>query len=155
MPARGGVWSRGVSQHALRQTPPRGQTDRCKNITFATSLRTVIKKATPDKAIGGLWRNLAEKLKLGWAAQTLTQLIKIAKFVSYVCKCRIVQQKFKLDQDMESGFQPSPSNNHQTRPTLLLILLTFKHCLSNVCQIFFQYLSMSVKVYQKAFKTLQ
>ena len=31
-----------VSQHALRQTPPRGQTDRCKNITFATSLRTVI-----------------------------------------------------------------------------------------------------------------
>ena len=32
-----------VSQHALRQThPPRGQTDACKNITFATSLRTVI-----------------------------------------------------------------------------------------------------------------
>ena len=32
-----------VSQHALRQTPPapRGQTDPCKNITFATSLRTV------------------------------------------------------------------------------------------------------------------
>ena len=30
-----------VSQHALRQTPPRGQTDRCKNITLATSLRTV------------------------------------------------------------------------------------------------------------------
>ena len=37
--ARGGV----VSQHALRQTPPPpcGQTDACKNITFATSLRTV------------------------------------------------------------------------------------------------------------------
>ena len=36
---RGGV----VSQHALRQTPPPpcGQTDACKNITFATSLRTV------------------------------------------------------------------------------------------------------------------
>ena len=35
---------RGVvaSQHALRQAP-REQTDRCKNITFATSLRTVIK----------------------------------------------------------------------------------------------------------------
>ena len=35
-----------VSQHALRQTPPpppRGQTDACKNITFATSLRTVIR----------------------------------------------------------------------------------------------------------------
>ena len=33
-----------VSQHALRQTPPPpcGQTDACKNITFATSLRTVI-----------------------------------------------------------------------------------------------------------------
>ena len=33
----------GVSHHALRQTPPppRGQTDSCKNITFATSLRTV------------------------------------------------------------------------------------------------------------------
>ena len=31
----------GVSHHALRQTPPRGQTDACKNITFATSLRTV------------------------------------------------------------------------------------------------------------------
>ena len=26
---------------ALRQTPPRGQKDMCKNITFATSLRTV------------------------------------------------------------------------------------------------------------------
>ena len=43
-----GVCSRGVvSQHALRQTsPPLGTewlTDRCKNITFATSLRTVIK----------------------------------------------------------------------------------------------------------------
>ena len=38
----GGVWSGGVvSQHALRQTPPYGQTDTCKNITFATSLRTV------------------------------------------------------------------------------------------------------------------
>ena len=36
---QGGV----VSQHALRQTPPPpcGQTDACKNITFATSLRTV------------------------------------------------------------------------------------------------------------------
>ena len=33
-----------VSQHALSQTPPRGQTHRCKNITFATSLRTVIKE---------------------------------------------------------------------------------------------------------------
>ena len=34
-----------VSQHALRQTPPPpcGQTDACKNITFATSLQTVIK----------------------------------------------------------------------------------------------------------------
>ena len=32
-----------ISQHALRQTPPpRGQTPACKNITFATSLRTVI-----------------------------------------------------------------------------------------------------------------
>ena len=32
-----------VSQHALRQTPPPmcGQTDACKNITFATLLRTV------------------------------------------------------------------------------------------------------------------
>ena len=38
----GGVCSWGVaSQHALRQTPPCGQTDACKNITFATSLRTV------------------------------------------------------------------------------------------------------------------
>ena len=31
-----------VSQHALRQTLPCGQTHTCKNITFATSLRTVI-----------------------------------------------------------------------------------------------------------------
>ena len=31
-----------VSEHALRQTPPPLWTDRCKNITFATSLRTVI-----------------------------------------------------------------------------------------------------------------
>ena len=40
---RGGVCSwGGVSHHALRQTPPPcGQTDTCKNITFATSLRTV------------------------------------------------------------------------------------------------------------------
>ena len=38
----GGVCSQGVVyQHALRQTLPCGQTDRCKNITFATSLRTV------------------------------------------------------------------------------------------------------------------
>ena len=39
-PALGGM----VSQHALRQTPPPscGQTDACKNVTFATSLRTVI-----------------------------------------------------------------------------------------------------------------
>ena len=35
---QGGV----VSQHALRRTPPPcGQTDACKNITFAISLRTV------------------------------------------------------------------------------------------------------------------
>ena len=53
-PGGGGVWSGGVpgagvsgpgglvSQHALRQTPPVNRiTDRCKNITFATSLRTV------------------------------------------------------------------------------------------------------------------
>ena len=42
-----GAWSRGVgvaSQHALRQPPPVNRmTDRCKNITFATSLWTVIK----------------------------------------------------------------------------------------------------------------
>ena len=30
-----------VSQHALRQTPPRAQTDSCRNITFTTSLRPV------------------------------------------------------------------------------------------------------------------
>ena len=30
-----------VSHHALRQTPPCGQTDACKNTTFATSLRMV------------------------------------------------------------------------------------------------------------------
>ena len=37
-----------VSQHALRQTPPPVNriTDRCKNITFATSLRTVITAVT-------------------------------------------------------------------------------------------------------------
>ena len=36
--ALGGV----VSQHGLRQTsPPCGQTDACKNITFATSLRSL------------------------------------------------------------------------------------------------------------------
>ena len=42
--SQGGVCSKGVSQLALRQTPPPpcGQTDACKNITFATSLRTVI-----------------------------------------------------------------------------------------------------------------
>ena len=41
-----GVSARGVvSQYALRQTPPPpcGQTHVCKNITFATSLRTVIR----------------------------------------------------------------------------------------------------------------
>ena len=42
-----GAWSWGVSevsQRGLRQNPPpRGQTHRCKNITFATSLRTVIR----------------------------------------------------------------------------------------------------------------
>ena len=52
MSALGGVYSGGcllwggvVSQHALRQTPPpeNGMTNRCKNITLATtSLRTVI-----------------------------------------------------------------------------------------------------------------
>ena len=35
-------WGVCVSQHALRQTPRHGQTDTCKSITFATSLRTVI-----------------------------------------------------------------------------------------------------------------
>ena len=43
VPGPGGLLPRGkvvVFQHALRQTP-RGQTDTCKNITFATSLRTV------------------------------------------------------------------------------------------------------------------
>ena len=51
--SQGGTWSGGVcsqgvpglgvSQHALRQTPPVNRmTDRCKNITFATSLQTVI-----------------------------------------------------------------------------------------------------------------
>ena len=41
---RGGGWGQVVSEHALRQTPPPpcGQTDACKNITFATSFRTVI-----------------------------------------------------------------------------------------------------------------
>ena len=44
----GGCLLRGlfVSHHALRQTPPCGQTDTCKNITFATSLRTVTKETT-------------------------------------------------------------------------------------------------------------
>ena len=48
VPGPGGVCSQGmVSQHALRQTTPsplwtEWLTDRCKNITFATSLRTVI-----------------------------------------------------------------------------------------------------------------
>ena len=53
-PRGGGVCSQGclvpgvVSQHALRQTPPLSeQNDRCKNITFATSLRTVIILALP------------------------------------------------------------------------------------------------------------
>ena len=40
----GGCLLPGGSQNALRQTPPRGQTHTCKNITFATSLRTVIKQ---------------------------------------------------------------------------------------------------------------
>ena len=41
-PGPGGVV---VSQHALRQTPPVNRiTDRCKNITFATSLRMVIRQ---------------------------------------------------------------------------------------------------------------
>ena len=31
----------GASQRALRQNPVNRMTDRCKNITFATSLRTV------------------------------------------------------------------------------------------------------------------
>ena len=45
---RGGL----VSQHALRQTPPRGQTDTCKNITLATtSLRPVKRGANPFDAI--------------------------------------------------------------------------------------------------------
>ena len=35
-------WGVCVSHHALRQTPPCGQTDACQNITFAISLRTVI-----------------------------------------------------------------------------------------------------------------
>ena len=47
-----GAWSRGgvVSQHALGQTPLLTEwlTDRCKNITFATSLRTVISRFRID-----------------------------------------------------------------------------------------------------------
>ena len=42
--ALGGVCSQGgISQHALRQTPPCGQTDACENIYLGpTSLRPVI-----------------------------------------------------------------------------------------------------------------
>ena len=41
-----------VSQHALRQTPPVNRmTDRRKNITFATSLRTVMKQQQNQKFI--------------------------------------------------------------------------------------------------------
>ena len=44
LPGGSALWGV-VSQHALRQTPPPpcGQTDACENITFATSLQTVIK----------------------------------------------------------------------------------------------------------------
>ena len=41
----GGACSGRVSQHTLRQTPPVNRiTDRCKNITFATLLRTVTRQ---------------------------------------------------------------------------------------------------------------
>ena len=40
VPGPRGVPAWGV--YLPRYTPPRGQTDRCKNITFATSLRTII-----------------------------------------------------------------------------------------------------------------
>ena len=66
----GGAWSGGcpvwgvASQHALRQTPPPcGQTDSCKNITFATLLRTVINRKDffwlqllPDTSHKRLWQ---------------------------------------------------------------------------------------------------
>ena len=53
VPVPGGSGPRGVvvSQHALRQPPPCGQTDTCKNITFATSLRTVINKGIQGKGV--------------------------------------------------------------------------------------------------------
>ena len=35
VPARGCTWWGCVSQHAMGQTPPCGQTDTCENITFA------------------------------------------------------------------------------------------------------------------------
>ena len=58
----GGVCSRGVvSQHTLRQTPPPpcGQTHACKNITFATSLRTVKSACSflDDLSTPELWVN--------------------------------------------------------------------------------------------------
>ena len=47
-----------VSHHALRQdTPsPRGQTDACKNITFATSLRTVKVAENNEKTPERMWK---------------------------------------------------------------------------------------------------
>ena len=59
--ALGGVYSGGcvVSHHALRQTPapPCGQTNACKNIAFATSLRTV-KTEIPIELHGNLFQGL-------------------------------------------------------------------------------------------------
>ena len=45
MPAPGGGGGDGISA-CTEEDPPCGQTDRCKNITFATSLRTVISCTT-------------------------------------------------------------------------------------------------------------
>ena len=61
----GGVCSQGgvVSQHALRQTPPPpcGQTDACKNITFATSLRTVNMSRKCENYINVIWFSSSSK----------------------------------------------------------------------------------------------
>ena len=52
-----------VSQHVLRQTPPLcGQTHDCKNITFATSLRTVL--ITREVSIPEAWDSVLVRSKV-------------------------------------------------------------------------------------------
>ena len=89
----GGVSTLGgvVSQHALRQTPPCGQTDACKNITFTTSLRTL--KMLNVKFISQLYFR-SRRLSCVTFLRKILQIINY--FIHALTSDRLFRMKIKI-----------------------------------------------------------